>query len=227
VLDERNRIAREMHDVVAHSVSLMVVQAGAARACWTPSRGLPGGAAVRRGGGAEALAELRRVLGLLRGTSEPVGLRPQPGTGPAGLARRGDQRLRAWPSELHGRRAAAAAAAPVSTWRSTASSRRRSPTPVKHARASRAQVRLVWAAGRAGRGGPRRRQRPARADPGRARAVGMRERLTAYGGGSTPDRPRAAASRARQHPGSRKAAAVTLRVGAGRRPGRWSGPGSG
>ena len=80
VLDERNRIAREMHDVVAHSVSLMVVQAGAARRMLEadPDRSRAALLSTEETG-RQALAELRRVLGLLRGSPEPVELEPQPG----------------------------------------------------------------------------------------------------------------------------------------------------
>jgi signal transduction histidine kinase len=80
VLDERNRIAREMHDVVAHSVSLMVVQAGAARRMIEsePDRSRAALLAAEDAG-RQALAELRRVLGLLRGSPDPVELEPQPG----------------------------------------------------------------------------------------------------------------------------------------------------
>ena len=80
VEDERNRIARELHDIVAHCVSVMVVQAGASEdlldrdpeAAREPLR------AVQQTG-QQAIAEMSRMLGLLRGqmTSDP--LAPQPG----------------------------------------------------------------------------------------------------------------------------------------------------
>jgi signal transduction histidine kinase len=81
--DERARIARELHDVVAHGLSVIVVQAGAER------RALHNGppdlasldaalGAIERAG-REALVDLRRLLGLLRRTEEPAALAPQPG----------------------------------------------------------------------------------------------------------------------------------------------------
>lgn len=80
--DERARIARELHDVVAHGVSVMVVQAGAAEGVVTTD---PAAAASAlrdiQGAGRQALVELRRMLDLLRsdGETEPDVLRPQPG----------------------------------------------------------------------------------------------------------------------------------------------------
>jgi signal transduction histidine kinase len=79
VAEERARIARELHDVVAHSVSTMVLQAGGARQVL---RSHPGEAdeALRSAErtGREALRELRRMLGILRTDDEPR-LDPQPG----------------------------------------------------------------------------------------------------------------------------------------------------
>jgi signal transduction histidine kinase len=76
---ERARIARELHDVIAHSVSLMVVQANAAEAVWLrePSRALDAIRSVQDTG-RQALVEMSRLVGLLRADGEEAGLAPQP-----------------------------------------------------------------------------------------------------------------------------------------------------
>jgi len=80
VAEERTHIARELHDVVAHRVSMMTVQAGAARmvAAEDPQGALEAMAAVEEAG-RQALDELRHLLGVLRPNTERDGLGPQPG----------------------------------------------------------------------------------------------------------------------------------------------------
>jgi signal transduction histidine kinase len=80
VAEERARIARELHDVVAHSVSVMVLQAGAVRRLLRDDQERERDAlgAVERTG-REALLEMRRLLGVLRTPDEEVELAPQPG----------------------------------------------------------------------------------------------------------------------------------------------------
>jgi signal transduction histidine kinase len=77
--DERRRIAREMHDVVAHSVSVMVVQAGGARRILErdPRRAVEAAAHIEDVGRA-ALAEMRRLLGMMHHGDEDAGRMPQP-----------------------------------------------------------------------------------------------------------------------------------------------------
>lgn len=79
VADERRRIARDLHDVIAHSVSVMVVQAGAAEDVFArdPAGVIEPIRAVQETGRA-ALVEISRLLGLLREDGAEIGLAPQP-----------------------------------------------------------------------------------------------------------------------------------------------------
>jgi signal transduction histidine kinase len=81
VASERSRIAREMHDVVAHSISVISVQAAAGReiAHADPEKAAKVFATIEAVG-RESLGELRRMLGVLRGTGDHgAALSPQPG----------------------------------------------------------------------------------------------------------------------------------------------------
>jgi signal transduction histidine kinase len=80
VAEERARIARELHDIVAHAVSVMVLQVGAVR------HRLPHGLAAERDvlsgveqAGRAALTEMRRLLGAMRHDGQDLALTPQPG----------------------------------------------------------------------------------------------------------------------------------------------------
>jgi signal transduction histidine kinase len=74
---ERARIARELHDIVAHHLSVIVLQAAGARASGQAEASL----AKIEDNGRRALVETRRLLGVLRDTGEETGLAPQPGVG--------------------------------------------------------------------------------------------------------------------------------------------------
>jgi signal transduction histidine kinase len=75
---ERARIARELHDIVAHHLSVIVLQAAGARASGKPAE-VP--LEKIENSARQALAETRRMLGVLRDPDEATGLAPQPGIG--------------------------------------------------------------------------------------------------------------------------------------------------
>jgi signal transduction histidine kinase len=82
VAEEQARIARELHDVISHNVSVMVVQAAAGGDVFAtrPDRAREALGSIESTG-REALVELRRLLGVVRpaGEEEVAGLAPQPG----------------------------------------------------------------------------------------------------------------------------------------------------
>jgi signal transduction histidine kinase len=76
---ERTRVARELHDIVSHSVSVMVIQAGAARHAAEEGETADALAAVEKTG-RDAMTELRHLLGVLAPDTEGEdALAPQPG----------------------------------------------------------------------------------------------------------------------------------------------------
>jgi signal transduction histidine kinase len=77
---ERGRIARELHDVVAHNVSMIVVQAGAAaRVLHGEQPDVRNALEVIAASGRETVDEMRTLLGVLRSDDGPAALKPQPG----------------------------------------------------------------------------------------------------------------------------------------------------
>lgn len=79
VSDERARVAGELHDVIAHALGAMTIQAGAARRLTAsdPARARDAFGAVESTG-RDALTELRALLGVLRREDEELALAPQP-----------------------------------------------------------------------------------------------------------------------------------------------------
>jgi signal transduction histidine kinase len=80
ISDERRHIARELHDVVAHAMSVMLLQTGAARQVMrsTPDRAEEA-LLVAEATGRDAMGELRRLLGVLADDDDEAGIAPQPG----------------------------------------------------------------------------------------------------------------------------------------------------
>jgi signal transduction histidine kinase len=181
VAEERARIARELHDVVAHSVSVMVLQVGAVRHK-LPSVLDEDKEALRHveQTGRGALSEMRRLLGAMRRDDDDAELAPQPGLD--GLASLLDEVGRAGlPVELHveGERFPLPRAIDLSAYRIVQEGL---TNALKHARASRADVTLGYA---------RQELRIEVRDDGRGSStrdghghglVGVRERVKIYGG---------------------------------------------
>ena len=84
---ERARVARELHDVVAHHVTMLVVQAEAAASQHTATRAAPDPVQTQATfdelarNGRAAMSELRQLLGALRPGADPAPIAPQPGLG--------------------------------------------------------------------------------------------------------------------------------------------------
>jgi signal transduction histidine kinase len=176
---ERERIARDMHDILAHSVSIIVVQAEAGPVVVRsdPDRAVSVFDAIADAG-REALAQLRRTLGVLR--SEGASRAPQPGLDALGslVAQARAAGLAATLEETGTRRPLAPDTA-VAVYRVAQESL---TNVVKHAHAGAVEVRLRWGDtlelevrddGRGGNG---------RVPSGGHGLIGMRERVTACGG---------------------------------------------
>ncbi len=176
---ERLRIARELHDVVAHNVSVIAIQAGAARVSGDPSReALQTIETTAR----DTLSELNRLVGVLRHGSDRPELAPQPGLAQlealvkpvrdAGV----DVSLK-----ITGERRELPAALDLSAYRIVQEAL---TNVLKHARASRAEVAIDYAADAVtisvvdnGSGATA----PLGASTGHG-LIGMRERVDLFGG---------------------------------------------
>jgi signal transduction histidine kinase len=85
VAEERLRIAQEIHDVVAHSVTVMLVQAEAAERVLPDHPDAQQAVAAVQDTGRQAITELRQLLGVLRPGEGRSGVTPQPGLGDLGV----------------------------------------------------------------------------------------------------------------------------------------------
>lgn len=181
VAEERSRIARELHDVVGHEVSVIALQADAAAAALETAPALARApvSAIRESAG-EALAEMRRVLGALREDEDEAGPRPQPGLAdlPA-LAERA--RAAGTPVELvvDGAPRHAPPSVELAAYRLAQEALTNAR---KHAPGAPVRIEVIWDNGSVA-------LRVADAGPGTARApvtgyglVGMRERVRLVGG---------------------------------------------
>jgi len=77
IAEERARIARELHDVIAHTLSVIVVQSGAERMTAPPGSARDALESIERTS-RESLAEMGRLLGMLRSDDSAADLSPQP-----------------------------------------------------------------------------------------------------------------------------------------------------
>ena len=181
---ERNRVARELHDIVAHGVSVMVVQAGVARITVRDDP-VVARAALREvtTAGRAAMTELRRIMGVLR-QGDDDGAVPRFGVhGLTALVER--RRASGLPAQLEV--AGAISELPVSTDLALYRIVQEALTNVvKHASSAPTEIRVAFEAGEVDvqvtnassrLGGTERR--PARSGHG---LVGMRERVDACGG---------------------------------------------
>ena len=143
-VDERRRIARELHDLVAHSISVMVVQAGGARRILDrdPTRALEAATRIERTG-REALTEMRHLLGMLAdGSDQPPALAPQPTLAEVGELVTG-ARLAGLPATLdvHGERRPLPAGLDLAAYRIVQEAL---TNAIKHAPGAETTVTIEW-----------------------------------------------------------------------------------
>ncbi|MFE3862041.1 sensor histidine kinase [Streptomyces goshikiensis] len=186
---ERARIAREMHDVLSHAVSIMIVQAeaGPVAVRRAPERAEAAFDAIAETG-RDAMAQLRTMLGVLRadGAARAAPRGPQPGVEElAGLL----ERVRGSGLEVSYERTGAVRGLPAALEATVHRVVQEALTNVvKHAGASRVSVRLEYGARELavtvtddGRG-PASGGRGSGAAPGGHGLIGIRERAAAHGG---------------------------------------------
>jgi signal transduction histidine kinase len=179
---ERTRIARELHDIVSHSISVVTIQTQAVRRRLGPEQAREAeDLAAVEATAREALAEMRRLFGVLRTSGESASLAPQPGLAElprlVAQAGSGDVRLEL---SVEGEPFALPPGADLAAYRIAQEG---ITNALRHAGATRVEVRLRYDAGEIG---------VQVVDDGRGLAedgdgaghglVGVRERVALYGG---------------------------------------------
>jgi signal transduction histidine kinase len=181
VAEERARIARELHDVVGHSVSVMTVQASGVRRLLRPDQEREREALlVVERTGREALAEMRRMVGVLRRPEEAPALAPQPSLDH--LYRLVEQAREAGlPVDLRieGEATQLPAGVDLTAYRLVQEGL---TNVVKHAQATRAEVLVNYGDGYLEVTVNDNGQGVGNGDGGGHGLVGMRERVSVYGG---------------------------------------------
>jgi signal transduction histidine kinase len=183
VAEERARIARELHDVVGHAVSVMTVQASGVRRLLKPEQEREREALeIVEQTGREALAEMRRLVGVLRRPEEAPALAPQPSL--EHVERLVEQARDAGLPvnvEIEGEPKELPAGVDLTAYRLVQEAL---TNAVKHANATRAEVIIRYGDGVVellvsddGRG-----TSDGKAESGGHGLVGMRERVAVYGG---------------------------------------------
>jgi signal transduction histidine kinase len=181
VTEERARIARELHDVVGHSVSVMTVQASAVRRLLRPEQQREREALlIVEQTGREALAEMRRMVGVLRRPEEAPALAPQPSLEHLGKLVE-QAREAGLPVELRveGDPLPLPAGVDLTAYRLVQEGL---TNALKHARAQRAQVVVRYSDGDIEVTVSDDGQGAGSGDGGGHGLVGMRERVAVYGG---------------------------------------------
>jgi signal transduction histidine kinase len=188
VTDERARIARELHDVVAHALGVIVVQAGGAGSVpgLTEADAKTVLANIERTG-RQAFTEMRRLVGVLRADDHQVALAPQPAIAeiPALVADLASSGLEV-AMEVGGEPRPAPPGVELAAYRIVQEAL---TNCLKHAAPTRARVTLAWSAqalsiavedeGPSAGAGPRANQGPGSGGNG---VTGMRERALLFGG---------------------------------------------
>ncbi|MFE0154265.1 sensor histidine kinase [Nonomuraea sp. NPDC059007] len=185
VADERRRIARELHDIVAHHITTMQLMSGGARANLGEPEVVRDALVTLEASGRLALREMRQLLAVLRDGDEPEATPAQPQPGADDLGRLVEEScLAGLPTELsvHGPRRPLPPTVGLTVFRITQEALTNAR---KHAGPARASVRLTYARDQVtvevrddGGGAPPLEGAPA----GGYGLIGMRERVALHGG---------------------------------------------